>query len=202
MRKSLVIIIGAIVIAAVSLTVARTRHFDRVARQAAQPYATPRNYIQHTDWDFEAEISALPSFLPVSFRAPTTAPTKPVGEAWALPVGTRIVLKDDADRRVVLALRKVPADVAGKPEPGIARRVMGELEGEVGMRTTAEVGERRLGEGMGLQFSYSAGSHEGTATVGVRGERVIVVLCTGPYKEEVRSAQRTFERTLESVKLK
>jgi hypothetical protein len=55
---------------------------------------------------------------------------------------------------------------------------------------------------MGWQFTYEAPRHRGTVTVGVRGERVLVVVCSSPDEATFRVARRTFGRTLETVSLK
>jgi hypothetical protein len=120
-RKIFPVALGlAIATGAAAAVVARIRKLERAATEGAPPpYDTPRNYIQHTDWDFEVEIAALPAFVPVSLRAPTTSPTQPVGDdARAVPVGTKIVLKDEEDRRIVLALRRRSAGGAERETRG------------------------------------------------------------------------------------
>ena len=201
MRKNLLAVVGLAIATGVAMVIMRIRELDRAATERALlQYDTPRNFIQHTDWDYEVEIAALPSFVPASFRAPTTSATRPVNDdEFVVPVATKIVLRDEEDRRVIVALRRAPTSTA-KQEA--ARRVMAEVAEEMGITGTTEVGERRLGNGMGWQFSYEAARHRGTVTIGVWGERVVVVVCACPDEARFRVARRTFERTLETVRLK
>ena len=193
-------VVGVVALAAVAVAVMRIRQLNAAAVPAPRERGAARNFKLHTDPEGEVEIAAYPSFAPLPFVAPTTAPTRPLGDEWALPLGTRIVLRDEDDRRLVVAVRPAPQGISGEQE--VVKRVLADVVREVGMRKTEELGERPLGERAGSHFLYEAASHVGTVTIGVRGERVIVLFCTGPHKWEYESGRRPFERTMESVKLK
>src|SRR5687768_6853121 len=101
MKRKVYGVLGLLVVAAVALTVVRIVRFEREARVPV--WRKPLNFIEHSDPRFEVQVGAFPAFVPAPFVAPTTAPTRPAGEGWSLPVGTRIVLRDDHDRRIIVA---------------------------------------------------------------------------------------------------
>ena len=98
----------------VAMVIVRSRELERAATESALQYDTPRNFIQHTDWNYEVEIAALPSFVPASFRAPTTSPTRPVNkDEYAVPVETKILLKDEERAAKLATWRKAVRSVIG-----------------------------------------------------------------------------------------